>query len=93
MYAEHTPIDDGGKGKKVEDLASGFPDGGIAVLLHAFFVEAVDLGDLARLVVAADEGDAVGVTIKGKGVSGVSYQQLWRYGDRACRGGDLSILL
>ena len=62
VHAEDFAVDDGGQGQEVEDLAGGFPDGGVAVLLLTFFVEAVDLGDLAGLVVAADEGDAVGIT-------------------------------
>jgi len=60
VYAEHFAVDNGGEGQEVEDLTACFPDGGVAVFCLAFFVEAVDLGDLAGLVVAADEGDAVG---------------------------------
>lgn len=56
-------VDDGGEGEEVEDLAAGFPHRGVAVLLLAFLVEAVDLGDLAGFVVAAHEGDAVGVSV------------------------------
>jgi len=62
MHAENTAVDDSGEGKEVKDLAAGLPDGGVAVFLLAFFVEAVDLGDLAGFVVAADEGDFVGVS-------------------------------
>lgn len=61
MEAEHLSIDDGAEDEEVEDLAARFPDGGVAVLLLAFFVEAVDLGDLAGFMVATDEGDSVGV--------------------------------
>lgn len=60
VHAEHFAVDDGGEDEEVEDLAASFPDGGVAVFLLALLVEAVDLGDLARFVVAADEGDAVG---------------------------------
>ena len=62
MNAEDFTIDNGAEDEKVENLAAGFPDGGVAVFLLAFFVEAVDLGDLAGFVVTADEGDAVGVS-------------------------------
>lgn len=45
----------------VEYLAAVAPDIGGAVFAHALVVEAVDGGDLARLVVAADQGDSVWV--------------------------------
>ena len=45
----------------VEAVGAGAPDVGVAVLAHALVVEAVDLGDLAALVVAADQRDAVRV--------------------------------
>lgn len=59
--AENFAVDDGAEGHEVKDLAACFPDGSVAVFLHAFFVEAVNLGDLAGFMVAADKGDAVGV--------------------------------
>ena len=59
VHAQHAAVDDGGEGEEVEDLAARLPDAGVAVLLLALFVEAVDLGDLAGFVVAADEGDLV----------------------------------
>lgn len=59
VHAKHFAVDDCGQGQKVKDLAAGFPDRGVAVFGLAFFVEAVDLGDLAGFVVSADEGDAV----------------------------------
>jgi hypothetical protein len=62
--AEDFAVNDGAEDEEIEDLAAGFPDGGVAVFLLAFFVETVHLGDLARLVVAADEGDAVGVATR-----------------------------
>jgi hypothetical protein len=54
MHTEYFAIDDGSQGKKVEDLATAFPDGGVAILLLTFLVEAIDLGDLTRFVVAAN---------------------------------------
>ena len=63
MNAEDFAIDNGAKDKEVEDLAARFPDGCVAVFLLAFFIEAVDLGDLAGFMVAADEGDAIGVSV------------------------------
>lgn len=49
------------KDQKVEDLAACLPDRCVAILCLAFLVEAVDLSDLAGLVVAADEDDTVGI--------------------------------
>lgn len=63
MHAEYFAIDDGGQGKEVEYLTAALPHGCVAVFLLAFFVEAVDLRDLARFVVASDEGDLVGVSV------------------------------
>lgn len=60
VYAKYFSVDDGGQGEEVENLAAGFPYGSIAVLGLAFLVETVDLGDLSRLVVSANECDAVG---------------------------------
>ena len=42
-------------------MAAAFPDRGIAVFLLALFIEAVNLGDLPGFVVAANEGNAVGI--------------------------------
>ena len=62
MNAEDFAIDNGAEDEEVEDLTAGFPDGGVAIFLLAFFVEAVDLGDLSGFVVAADKGDAVRIS-------------------------------
>lgn len=57
-------IDNGSKNKEIEDLAARLPDRGVTVLLLTLLVEAVDLSNLAGLVVATDEGDLVGVPEK-----------------------------
>lgn len=59
MDTEYSAINDGSQGKEVEDLTAGLPDGGVSVLLLTFLVKAVYLGDLARLVVSANECDLV----------------------------------
>ena len=61
MDAEDFAVDDSAQDEEVEDLTAGFPDGGVAVFGLAFFVEAVDLGYLTGFVVAANEGDTIGV--------------------------------
>lgn len=50
-----------GEGEVVKDLGAVLPGVGVRVLLQAFIVEAVDLGNLSALVVSAEEGDLVGV--------------------------------
>ena len=62
VYAKNFTVDDGAKGHEVKDLTARFPDGCIAVLLDAFFVESVNLGDLSGLVVAPEEGHTVRVS-------------------------------
>lgn len=54
VHAEDFAVDDGCEGEKVEDLTARLPDRGVAVLLLALLVEAVDLGNLPGLMVAAD---------------------------------------
>ena len=64
VHAQHFAVDDSTEDEEVEDLAAGLPDRGVAVFLLAFFVEAIDLGDLTGFVVAAHEGDAVRVAME-----------------------------
>lgn len=62
MDTEDSAIDNGSQSEEVEHLTAGLPHRSVSVFLLAFLVEAVDLGDLARLVVSADERDLVGVS-------------------------------
>lgn len=66
MYAEDFAVDDSAEGHKVKDLTARLPDRCVAVFLHTFFVEAVDLGDLAGFVVATDKSHAVWVSSYGE---------------------------
>ncbi|GIX63446.1 SET domain-containing protein-lysine N-methyltransferase [Babesia caballi] len=54
-------VDQRADGEVVEDLGAVAPHVDAAILPHALVVEAVHLRDVARLVVPADEGDAIGV--------------------------------
>lgn len=58
VEAEDLVLDEGGEGEVVKEVGEGLPDVGVAVLPQALVVEAVYLCDLARLVVAAENGDA-----------------------------------
>jgi len=59
--AEDAVLDDGREAEVVKDLGAVAPHIDRAVLLEALIVEAVHLRDLAALVVAADQRDAVRV--------------------------------
>ena len=61
VQTEDLVVDERGQGQVVEQVGKVLPHVGVAVLAQAFVVEAVDLRDLARLVVAAQDGDALGV--------------------------------
>ena len=59
--AEDFAFDDGTDTEVVEDLTAVLPGVDVAVLAHGLFVETVDRGDAACLVIASKKGDAVGV--------------------------------
>lgn len=61
MYAKDLVIDDNGQSEEVEHVGEVVPHICVAIFARAFRVEAVRLGDTARLMVAADEVDAVRV--------------------------------
>ena len=61
VEAEDAVLHDGRHGEVVEGVGEVLPYVGIAVLSEALVVEAVHLGDLATLVVAPEDGDAVPV--------------------------------
>lgn len=62
MEAEDLVLNQGSQGEVVEEVGEYLPHVGVAVFAKAFVVEAVDLCDLARLVVASEDGDALGVS-------------------------------
>ena len=61
METEDLVVDQRRQRQVVEQVGEVFPHVGVAVFAQAFVVEAVDLGDLAGFVVAAEDGDALGV--------------------------------
>ena len=60
VHAEYFAVDDGGESEEVENLTACFPHGRVSVLCLTLLVKTVDLGDLSRLVVPADQCYAVG---------------------------------
>ena len=61
VYAENFAVDNGSEDHKIKDLTACFPNRGVVVFIHTFFVKAIDLGDLARLMVASYKCDFVRV--------------------------------
>jgi hypothetical protein len=61
VQAEDLVVDEGCEGEVVEEVGEVLPDVGVAVFPQALVVETVNLRDLTRLVVAAEDGDARGV--------------------------------
>lgn len=62
VQTEDLVLDKCGEGEVVEKVGEVFPHVSVAVLAQALIVEAVDLRDLARLVVSSQDGDTLGVT-------------------------------
>ncbi len=58
MEAEDLVVDKSGEWKVIKEIGEVFPDVGIAIFTQTFVVESVYLGNLARLVVAAENSDA-----------------------------------
>ena len=54
-------LDESREGEVVEQIGEVSPNISVSVLPQAFVVETVNLGDLARFVVASEDGDAVAV--------------------------------
>lgn len=59
-------LDQGREGQVVKEVCEELPDVGVSIFAEALVVEPVDLGDLARLVVAAKNRHAVPVTKLGR---------------------------
>lgn len=62
VQTEDLVVDESGEGEIIEEIGKVLPDISITVLAKALVVEAVDLGDLARLVVASEDGNSFGVS-------------------------------
>lgn len=62
MQTEDLVVDKGSQWKIIEQICEVFPDIGVSVFSQTFIVKAIDLGNLARLVVTAENGDALGVS-------------------------------
>jgi len=62
MHTKHAAVHDGPQTQIIKDVAAVPPHVARAVLALTLVVEAVDLGDLAGLVVPPDEGDAIGIS-------------------------------
>jgi len=61
VQAEDLPVDERRQRQVVKQIGEVLPDVGVAVLAQTLVVESVHLCDLARLVVTAQDGDALPV--------------------------------
>lgn len=52
-------LDQSSEWEVVEEIGEVLPNVGIAILSQTLIIEAVDLGDLSRLVVATQDGDSI----------------------------------
>ena len=59
MHTEYPSVHHSSKTEIVKDIAAISPDIHAAIFSLALVIETVHLGDLSRLVVAADQGDPV----------------------------------
>ena len=62
MDAEYFPVDNGAEGEVIENFGAISPDCDGAVFAQTLIVESVDLRDLARLVIPANQHDAVRIS-------------------------------
>lgn len=76
VEAKDLVVDEGGEGKVVEKVGEVLPHVCISILSEAFVVETVHLSNLARFVVATEDGDPLWVSDfqghkEGHGLDGV----------------------
>lgn len=62
VQAEYLVVDKGSEREVVEQVCEELPDIGVAVFAQALIVEAIYLGNLAGLVVPAQDSDALRVS-------------------------------
>jgi len=61
VQTENLILNESGEGEEVEEIGEVFPDICVTILAQALVVKAVNLCDLARLVIATKDGDALWV--------------------------------
>lgn len=66
VHTQDGSIHNGGKDEKIKYLAACFPNRSVAILRLTFLVEAINLGNLPRLVISSDEHDPIGVSEAGQ---------------------------
>ena len=62
VQTEDLIIDQGSERQVVEEVCKVLPNIGVAVLAETFVVETVHLGNLSRLMVSTEDGNALGVS-------------------------------
>lgn len=54
-------VDKGGEGEEVKEIGEESPNIGVPVFSETLIIESIHLGDLPRLMVASEDGDAVSI--------------------------------
>ena len=62
VETEDLVVDKGCEGEIVKEVGEVLPYVGVAVFSKTFIVEPIHLSNLARLVIATEDGDALGVS-------------------------------
>ena len=62
VEAEDLIVDESSKREIVEEICEVFPHICVAIFSETLIVETIDLGDLARFVVATEDCDALGIS-------------------------------
>jgi hypothetical protein len=57
----HLVLNESGEGEIIEEIGEVSPDVGVSVLSQTLVIEAVNLSDLARFVVASEDCDAIAI--------------------------------
>ena len=62
MNTEYLTVNNGAKNQEIENLAATLPDRSISVLLLAFFVKTINLGNLPGFVIASNKSYAIRIS-------------------------------
>ena len=63
MNAENLAVNNSSKDEEVKNLAARLPDRGIPILLLAFLIETINLGNLTGLMIASNESNLIRVPL------------------------------
>jgi len=59
VKTEDLVLNQGSEGEIVKEVGEGFPNVGVSILAETLVIESIDLSNLTRLVVSAEDGNAI----------------------------------